>query len=228
MIDTLFLDLDGVVLNFSFAERQAVSEMLEALHERADDAVVERYAAINKGLWEAHERGEITKAALKTERFVRLKSAFSLAAAPDRMAEEYVARLSRQGQLTEGAAGALRSLKGRYRLYAVTNGLTAVQKGRIAAAGIGNAFNGVFISEELGYVKPQKEFFDACLERCRARRERVLVVGDSLTADIAGANAAGLKCCLIGTAEPADGYRIDMRYESFKAFAESAAAGEII
>lgn len=229
MIDTLFLDLDGVVLNFVCAERQAVGEMLETLGMPFDETIIDRYSVINDALWRAHERGEIDKACLKVERFRRLAAEFTLPVEPQRMAAEYVERLSKQGQLTVGAAGALKSLKGRFKLYAVTNGLTYIQKGRIAAAGIGSYFNGVFISEELGLVKPQPAFFNRCLSLSGAARERVLVVGDSLTADIAGANASGLRCCLIAD-RPLEtaGYGIDYRFDSFKAFAQAACAGEVL
>ena len=48
-----------------------------------------------------------------------------------------------------------------------------------------------FISEEVGAPKPQKEFFDAALKG--VDRASVILIGDSLTADIRGANDAGIK-----------------------------------
>lgn len=228
MIDTLFLDLDGVILNFQYAERQAIGDVLDAFDCPSDERILERYSAINDGLWKAHERGELDKATLKVERFRRLIAECGFSADPTQMAAAYIDRLSKQGQTTAGAVGALRALKGRYKLYAVTNGVTVIQKGRLAAAGIERYFNGVFISEEIGFVKPQPAFFDACLRAANAKRERVLVVGDSLTADIAGANAAHIRCCLIGKAADTEGYAIDYAFDSFKAFAAAAVAGEIV
>lgn len=222
MFDTLFLDLDGVVLNFKFAEAAAAGRVLDAFGCPSDAATVALYSDINDGLWKAHERGEIDKAALKVERFRRLTRALGVSADAEQMAAAYVDALSCQGQMLEGVPSALKTLKGRYKMYAVTNGIARVQRGRIAAAGIARFFNGLFISEELGYVKPQREFFEACLAKAGVARARVLVVGDSLTADIAGANAAGLRCCWItDDAVVPEGYSVDYTFDSLKAFAEA-------
>ena len=47
-----------------------------------------------------------------------------------------------------------------------------------------------------GWEKPAKEFFDAVFREIgEERRAGSIIVGDSLTSDIAGANRAGIKSC---------------------------------
>ena len=54
----------------------------------------------------------------------------------------------------------------------------------------------MFLSEELGYEKPATEFFDRVFAAIgEPDRERVLIVGDSLTSDITGGNRAGIRTC---------------------------------
>ena len=54
-------------------------------------------------------------------------------------------------------------------------------------------FSGLFISGELGYHKPQREFFDIVLREMDIRDpSRAVVVGDNLLSDIQGGVNAGL------------------------------------
>ena len=67
---------------------------------------------------------------------------------------------------------------------------------RMADSGLVRYFEHSFISEEVGYQKPQKEFFDFCfshMEDCD--REKTLIIGDSLKSDIQGGNNAGIDTC---------------------------------
>lgn len=77
----------------------------------------------------------------------------------------------------------------------ITNGVTEVQNGRIAATDTEKYFDEIFISEKVGASKPHKAFFDYVAASVpNFSRDRALVVGDSLTSDVAGANQYGLDC----------------------------------
>lgn len=89
-----------------------------------------------------------------------------------------------------------RYLKERYELYVVTNGTSSTQYKRLAASGLDGFMKDIFVSEDAGSQKPQKEYFDYCFSRIPgARPERMLLVGDSLHSDIMGGNAAGTATC---------------------------------
>lgn len=45
---------------------------------------------------------------------------------------------------------------------------------------------------DIGYDKPDVRFYEEALRRCRLQPHEVLMVGDSMTTDILGAQAAGL------------------------------------
>ena len=79
----------------------------------------------------------------------------------------------------------------------VTNGYRRSQVNKIEKSGICGMVDGVFISEDIGYDKPRKEFFDAVLHAIGdPQRERVLLVGDSLLTDMPGGIEAGIDTCL--------------------------------
>ena len=81
-------------------------------------------------------------------------------------------------------------------LYLATNGVTRVQKNRLATSELAELCDGIFVSEEAGSQKPQKEYFDFVFARLgNPPKEKVLMVGDSLSSDIKGAVAYGIPCC---------------------------------
>ena len=102
--------------------------------------------------------------------------------------------LKRYSELNLAQWHLLKHLSEKYRLYMVTNGTLSVQKGRIKSAGMRPYFKDIFISEEIGYDKPGKAYFDYCFSRIsNFHRENTVIIGDSLTSDILGGKNAGIR-----------------------------------
>ena len=97
----------------------------------------------------------------------------------------------------EGAEDMLRYLSGKYLLYAASNGYSDKQRERLRKAGMISYFTDIFVSQETGSQKPQKEFFDYCFARMPAglKRDEVMIIGDGLTSDMRGGNNAGIHTC---------------------------------
>ena len=66
-----------------------------------------------------------------------------------------------------------------------SNGVGLVQKPRIEKSGLKKYFQKVYLSEEIGYNKPDVEFFDSILKDYLFK-ERMVMIGDSLSSDIRG------------------------------------------
>ena len=81
-------------------------------------------------------------------------------------------------------------------MFIVTNGDYRVQKSRSAKCRLSRFMQGYFISDEIGYEKPDVRFFEAASRAipdfCR---ESTLIVGDSLSSDIKGGIAFGIDTC---------------------------------
>jgi FMN phosphatase YigB (HAD superfamily) len=98
--------------------------------------------------------------------------------------------------MIEGASGILDKLSSRYVLTLITNGISSVQRSRLKAAGIEKYFKKIVISEEIGFKKPDKKFFDEALrQNINPLKEEILVIGDSLSSDILGGINYGLDTC---------------------------------
>ena len=131
-----------------------------------------------------------------TKRFEILFDELSVDFDSSEMKKIYEKNLSQTGHLIDGAVDLLEKIYQKYNLYIVSNGTLSVQLGRIKCSEIGKYFKELFISEVIGSVKPQKQFFDYCFERIPdINLEETLIVGDSLSSDILGGNNAGIKTC---------------------------------
>ena len=193
MIKHVFLDLDDTILDFHKAESAALEKTLRHFSIPVTEENKALYSRINKGCWEALERAEITRSELRLLRFARFFD--EIGAKNAELAPAVYENFLSQGHyFLPGAEDMLESLFGKFKLYLATNGIAAVQAGRVASAGIGKYFKERFVSEEVGYNKPSIAYFEACFARIEGFcREEAVIVGDSLTSDIKGGLDAGIK-----------------------------------
>ena len=192
----ILFDVDGTLLDFNAAERKALVETLEHYGWPADAATQDLYRQINSQLWAALERGEIKKDRLVVERFHRFMGEIGVEGDAAQANRYYLDHLGSHADVMPGALDALRELAEVASLAVVSNGVARVQYSRLEAAGIMPYIDEVFVSEKLGVEKPSRKFFDIALRTLGIEnRSKVLVVGDSLAADIQGGVNAGLHTC---------------------------------
>lgn len=196
MTEFVFLDLDDTILDFHAAERIALAKTLSHFGVAPTAAVVERYHIINRQHWERLERGELTRAQVQEGRFRVLFAELGREADPVAITRNYEKNLGIGHYFLPGAQEAVQALSRHHRLFLASNGTASVQHSRLTSAGLYPYFEKVFISQEIGYNKPSKEFFQACFAQIpHFRRESAIMVGDSLTSDILGGVNAGIKTC---------------------------------
>ena len=193
MIEFLLLDLDDTILDFHKAERIALSKTIRQFGVEPTEEVLNRYHQINKWHWEQLELGIMTRAEVLVNRFGALFQELGIDVEPAACAKSYEHNLSIGHYFLPGAEEAVKRLHENYRLFLVSNGTATVQHGRLTSAGLYPYFEQVFISQEIGFNKPDKAFFDRCFDRISGfAPDRARMVGDSLTSDIKGGVNAGL------------------------------------
>ena len=190
----LLFDLDHTLLDFDAAEDIALTQLLEEKGVEDIQTYKDYYVPMNKALWKDLEQKKITKAELINTRFAKLFAHFGIEKDGSYLAERYQLFLSKQGQTFPGVEDLLRKLISQgYELYAATNGITAIQTGRLAQSGLAPHFNQVFISEQLQTQKPDALYYEKMGQQITGfSKEKTLMIGDSLTADIQGGNNAGI------------------------------------
>lgn len=199
----LLADIDNTLLDFVAGSHAALREMMGAVGVPFTPARLARYLTINGGLWEAYERGEIPKEAIYPTRFERFFEELGVTVDIPAVNALYMEGLRRNIVFMPHCMEFLEAVKGRVKLYAVTNGDTLSQEVRLQNSGIGAYFDGVFISEQLGCKKPEREFFDHVFAAIGpVERRSCLLLGDSLTSDMQGGRNAGIDTCLLGRSAP--------------------------
>lgn len=190
----LLFDLDHTLLDFDVAEDIALTQLLEEEGVEDIQTYKDYYVPMNKALWKDLELKKITKQELVNTRFAKLFSRFGIEKDGVYLAERYQFYLAQQGQIFSRAIELLDTLTERgYELYAATNGITAIQTGRLAQSGLAPYFNQIFISEQLKTQKPDALFYEKIGQQIAGySKEKTLMIGDSLTADIQGGNNAGI------------------------------------
>ena len=194
MIKNILLDMDNTILDFTRAERVAASKALAAMGIQPTDELLKRYHEINEDQWRLFELGELEREQVKVRRYELLFDEMGIDASPRETAKVYEGLLGIGHYFMDGAVELLETLSSEYRLYLATNGTSKVQKSRISSAGISKYFRGIYISEDVGYNKPDPRYFEACFKDIPSFiREETVMIGDSLTSDIKGGINAGIK-----------------------------------
>ena len=193
----LLFDADNTLFDFDRAEDTALAQTLSDIGFDPSPALAEEYRKVNAAVWSEFERDEIDAETLKVERFRRFLSAHpEIGCDAAAMSAIYLSRLSRNGQLLPGAEEVLAVLAPGRTIGIITNGLEQVQTGRFESSPIRRFVDFIVISETVGYRKPMREFFDVALSRAgNPDRDDCLVIGDSLSSDIAGGNRCGIPTC---------------------------------
>ncbi|MBN1380416.1 MAG: YjjG family noncanonical pyrimidine nucleotidase [Deltaproteobacteria bacterium] len=192
----LLFDADGTLFDYEQAERLALSKTLEDSGIACSRSCHLYYNQINKKLFKELEQGTIKASELKTRRFEMLFAEIGISLDVNPFSERYLANLSQYAMLLPGALDTVRSLYPKFKMYMVTNGLSRVQRPRFGRSDIRAFFIDIIISDEIGVSKPAKGFFDIAFQMIgNPDKKDVLIIGDSLSADMAGGVVFGIDTC---------------------------------
>lgn len=196
----IFFDADNTLFDYDQAENNALERTFHDLTLAFQPEYAAAYQRINQQIWLDFERGQITSIQLRVRRFERLFAYAGITGDAQAFSAQYLANLSQQAGLMPGAHEVVTRLAQTHHLAIITNGLSEVQRPRLAKSSIHNCFAGMFISEEMGVAKPDPAYFAGVLAALAGHPQppepaSVLVVGDSLTSDIQGGRAAGMDTC---------------------------------
>ncbi|MCT2536177.1 YjjG family noncanonical pyrimidine nucleotidase [Aquibacillus koreensis] len=211
---TLLFDIDDTLLDFGAAEKLALQLLFEEHDYTLTPEMETHYKEINRGLWESFEEGKIEREEVLHTRFSNLFKAYGLEVDGVLLEKSYRNYLGQGNQLLEGALELISDLTQHYDLYIVTNGVSVTQRKRLRNSGLFPLFKDIFISDEIGYQKPLKEFFDHVFSSVPDFvAEETLIIGDSLNADIKGGQQAGLDTCWINPSKKHNHTGIRPTYE---------------
>ncbi len=194
-IKAVLLDVDNTLLDFNLCAKEATEKTYEkwgmAFHEEMFPAFLE----VNQFLWEEIEKTHITKEELYQIRWKMIFEKLGIDG-PDSAEFDSAFRkyLGESAIPIEGAYALLSYLSKKYILCISSNASYKRQVNRLTNANMIGYIKHLFSSEKIGHLKPAKAFFDACLIAIGdVQPHEVVVIGDSLSADIAGGIGAGMR-----------------------------------
>lgn len=196
MITTVLLDVDNTLLDFN---RCAAWSMKKAMTEWGLPCYEQLYATfqtINQKLWHEIEEGTLTKDELYRIRWQMIFDRCGIDADGAAFEGIFLKYLRDAHEPVDGAMELLSYLSEKYTVCIASNAPYEQQLHRLKQAGMLPYIQYLFISEEIGHPKPGRRFFDYCFSQLKTvRPEEVIMIGDSLTADIAGGIEYGIQTC---------------------------------
>lgn len=214
MIKYVFFDIDDTLLDFPWAERSALQRTYAALGISLTEEMYARYHQVNRKLWQDNERGDITREELLVRRHGTMIEEYHFSGTPQEFERLYRSNLGIGYRFVPNAMEILSYLSPKYRLFAASNGVAETQYPRLKASGLDRYFEQVFISEELGALKPQLAFFQAAFEKIPGfSRDNAILIGDSLSSDILGGIQAGIQTVWLNPNKKAGRENLHADYE---------------
>ncbi len=194
----ILFDVDDTLLDFEKAEELSFFETMKSFDISSDDEMYKSYTKINRSLWLLLEKERITKNELLARRFDEFAKLFNINVPGVELNSLFLKNLGEKAILFPDSFEVCRKLSFTHKLYMITNAVANVHYSRMKNCPISRFFSGMFISEEVGYTKPGVKFFEAVANGIEGfEKESAIVVGDSPTSDLVGANAYEIDCCYL-------------------------------
>jgi putative hydrolase of the HAD superfamily len=195
-IMALFFDLDGTLLDHAASQRgglDALGNFSTEIRALLHDDFLDKWQKSEERHFARYERGELT---IEQHRRVRLRECFAPLSLSlddselDHLYSVYLEGYRSSWVLYPDAIGLLDQLPGPKAL--ITNGDSELQRAKIERLGLSSAFDGVYISGELGFAKPDSRIFNQACRELEVAPCDVSYIGDSFRNDIEGSARAGL------------------------------------
>ncbi len=190
-------DIDDTLVDFKKSQSASLRKVFSEVCVSLSEEDIKIYSEINHSYWRKLELGKITKPEVLLNRFVDFCDYLKLTdVKPESLNKRFQLALGNTAVLFDHAYELCQSLQDDYKQYVVTNGTKLAQDAKLKNTKIEKLMDDIFISEVVGYEKPSIHFFDYCFSQIPDfEKDKALIIGDSLTSDMKGANNAGIDCC---------------------------------
>ncbi|APJ04776.1 YjjG family noncanonical pyrimidine nucleotidase [Silvanigrella aquatica] len=194
----IFFDADDTLFDFNKSQEIAFRDTVA--HFKINyhiESLFSEYKQSNKELWSALEGGTVGLQDLRTLRFKKIFDAHKIHSDPNDAGNYYLQKLSECTHLLPNAVTICQFLKtAGVKIGIITNGYSDVQKKRLMKSELHPFLDTITISEDTGFRKPQPQIFELALNQFKEiPKNKVLMVGDNIVADIQGAQQFGFDTC---------------------------------
>ncbi|NIG54675.1 YjjG family noncanonical pyrimidine nucleotidase [Chitinophaga sp. Cy-1792] len=195
MYKAIFFDVDDTLLTFKTSSRLALSKAFDAQGLTFNENIFEVFREMDQALWAKQKQRLISVQEITDIRFGQFFERLHIDASAEEMKEQYQQNLFNEYALEPSALEVVKYLSPKYPLYVASNGFLAMQQSRLKLAGLFQSFADLYVSDNVGFEKPDSRFFEEVMTRSKLKSEEILFVGDSLEADITGAAGCNIATC---------------------------------
>ena len=193
---SLFFDLDDTLWDTAHNNKVCLEEIFHDYHfgryYPSFEVFFDFYMPHNLQLWTKYRSHAIDRRTLITERFLYVLRPMGIddEVLAWQINDDFIQRTATKTKIVDGAIDLLEYLFPKYRLLILSNGFREIQSRKMQNAGLAPYFERILLSEDVSIQKPHRKIFDYALKNTNSRRSESLMIGDSLEADIEGAQNA--------------------------------------
>ncbi|QNF35822.1 noncanonical pyrimidine nucleotidase, YjjG family [Adhaeribacter swui] len=195
----IFFDLDHTLWDFEKNAEETILTLydqfeLAKFKKFTSAAFYQQYSIINHRMWQLFHQGKITQQELRVNRFTQTLTTLGLTPEqiPTGLPEAFTTLCPTKTAVFPYTYDVLNYLQSKYKLHIITNGFKDVQKIKMTSSKLHGYFTEVITSECINCSKPDPKIFEYALTRANVKAADCLMIGDSLEADILGAQNVGI------------------------------------
>ena len=199
MIKYVLFDLDGTLLDFNKGEKMAfIDTMKKFMNYIPNNTECNEFSNINEYYFNEFKEGRMERKEFHFNRFKKIYEYLKYDGDILESNKYYINSLKYQAELYDDVLDTIKYLKDKYRLFVASNGMTEVQVKRLEISNLNNYFEKNYVSEDIGFNKPDIEFFEFIFKDLNDYdKDNYIIIGDRLDSDIEGALNSGIKSIYI-------------------------------
>lgn len=198
--DGVLIDLDNTLCNTVLGMKYAVDKFCHEQQYQNTEHALQEFLKVNQAEFNNFQKGLLLKSEFRCKRIEKLSMSLGINLKRDIVAisSEFTMWMNIGCKLYEDSLPFLEWLKSNNKkIGLLTNGPSDGQRLKLKHLNISQFFDGIFISEETGYIKPDLQAFLYAMESLKLSRQRSIIIGDSMEEDIRPAQELGVKAVLL-------------------------------
>lgn len=193
MIKAVLIDIDDTIFDFEKCSKNSFLKTLEKFNLKFKEEDFSYFNKVNDILWTKQKLGEINIKEVFIKRDYLMDKYFNLDIEKGLFNDLFVKFLYDEIEMVDGIEDLLLYLSDKYKIFTASNGIFKMQENRLKKSNLYKYFDNIFVSDKIGFEKPDKKFFQKIMDLTKFSNDDLIVIGDSIKSDIIGAKNSKIK-----------------------------------
>lgn len=193
MIKAVLIDIDDTIFDFEKCSKNSFLKTLEKFNLKFKEEDFSYFNKVNDILWTKQKLGEINIKEVFIKRDYLMDKYFNLDIEKGLFNDLFVKFLYDEIEMVDGIEDLLLYLSDKYKIFTASNGIFKMQENRLKKSNLDKYFDKIFVSDKIGYEKPDKKFFQKIMDLTKFSNDDLIMIGDSIKSDIIGAKNSKIK-----------------------------------